>query len=203
MMIKSFTSLTVSNRPAISGEMRYLGKDQLGRTDGDGHPTVGMDEHWVHIDGEPVCFEAEPVRETDDGMIYSGKVRARLNDEKDIILLVEWDPVKDGTKQDAVNGRITGYYTAGTELFSSIINTRGVEELKTGDTVQFIFDICDKDGNIKKTAPAGKTVRVIKQGDVKVEYAPMGECDVVFGGLLTDIYQRTMTTEKIEQHITK
>lgn len=185
------------------GEMRYLGKDQLGRTDGDGHPTVGMDEHWVHIDGEPVCFEAEPVRETDDGMIYSGKVRARLNDEKDIILLVEWDPVKDGTKQDAVNGRITGYYTAGTELFSSIINTRGVEELKTGDTVQFIFDICDKDGNIKKTAPAGKKVRVIKQGDIKVENSPMGECDVVFGGLLTDIYQRTMTTEKIEQHITE
>ena len=47
------------------------------------------------------------------------------------------------------------------------------------------------------------SIPVIKQGDVKVEYAPMGECDVVFGGLLTDIYQRTMTTEKIEQHITE
>ncbi len=183
------------------GEMRYLGTDQRNGTDEDGNPTVIMDGNWVHIDGEAVCYEAEPVRETDDGKIYSGKVRARLNDEEDIILLIEWDPVKDDSKTNAANGRITGYYPASSELFSSFLNERGTKSLETGDTIQFIFDICDEQGNIKKTAPAGKTVRVIKQGDIKVENSPMGECDVVFGGLLTDIYQRTMTTEKIEQHI--
>ena len=29
----------------------------------------------------------------------------------------------------------------------------------------------------------------------------LGECDIVFGGVLTDVYQRTMTTEKIEAHV--
>ncbi|MBR2546767.1 MAG: hypothetical protein IKF07_01040 [Eubacterium sp.] len=184
-----------------TGEMRYLGKDQIVGSDENGNPTVVADDYWVHIDGQPVCYEAEPVRETEDGDVYSGKVRARLNDEQDIILLIEWDPVKDGSKKDADNGRITGYYPVGTGLISSIMNVRGTENLKTGDTLQFIFDICDEEGNIKKTAPAGKTVRVIKQGDVKVEDAPLGECDIVFNGLLTDIYQRTMTTEQLEMHV--
>ena len=49
--------------------------------------------------------------------------------------------------------------------------------------------------------PSGKTIRVIKQSDLSVEDAPMKDCDIVFNGVLTDVYQRTMTTEQLEVHI--
>ncbi len=184
------------------GELRYLGSDHIGGTDADGHPTVAMDDTWIHIGGELVSYEAEPVRSTDEGDIYSGKVPARLNGEEDIMLLIEWDPVKDdsdGTEQ--VHGHITGYYTIGTDVFSTILNSRGTESLETGDSLQFLFDTYDQEGKKIKTETYGNTVRVIKQGDLSVEDAPMDECDIVFNGALTDIYQRTMTTEQLEMHI--
>ncbi len=183
-----------------AGETRYLGKDQIGGTDEEGHPTVAADQTWVHIEGVPVCYEAETVRETEDGDIYSGKVRARLNGDTDIILLVEFDPVKEGSDEPA-KGHVTGYYQAGSELMSNLLNIRGTEKLETGDSIQFIYDICDEEGNVKKTEPAGKTIRVIKQGNLKVEDAPLEECDIIFNGVLTDIYQRTIMTEQLEMHV--
>lgn len=181
-------------------KLRYLGKDHVGGEDENGNPTIVMDEKWVHIGGELVCYEAEPVKETKEGDVYSGKVRARLNDEEDIMLMIEWDLEDDETK-DIETGHVTGYYELGSDLFTSIFNTRGTDTLKTGDEIQFIFDTCDEEGKVIKTAPAGKKIRVIKQSDLKVEDAPMKDCDIVFNGVLTDVYQRTMTTEQLEMHV--
>lgn len=182
-------------------EMRYLGRDQVGGEDENGNPTVGMDEKWVHVGGETVCYEANPVRTTDEGEdIYSGQVRARLNDSEDIMLQIEWDPVKDDT-EDVKTGHVTGYYKIDSGVFSSIFNTRGMENLKAGDSIQFIYDICDEDGRIKKTKPAGSSILIVKQEDLSVEDVPMEECDIVFNGMLTDVYQRTMLTEQLEMHI--
>ena len=81
------------------------------------------------------------------------------------------------------------------------MNSRGTESLETGDSLEFLFDTYDQEGKKIKTTTYGNTVRVIKQGDLSVEDAPMDECDIVFNGELTDIYQRTMTTEQLEMHI--
>ena len=182
------------------GNLQYLGKDQVGGVDDEGHPTITMDEKWVHIGGELVCYEADPVRLTEDSEIFTGKVRARLNDDEDIMLTIEWDPVEEGA-DGPVKGHITGYYPIDTHSISDVLNSRVTQNLNTGDTIQFIFDICDPEGKIIKTAPSGKTIRVIKQSDLSVEDAPMKDCDIVFNGVLTDVYQRTMTTEQLEVHI--
>ena len=181
-------------------EMRYLGSDHIGGEDENGHPTIMMDDRWIHINGQVVCYEAEPVRETAEGDIYSAKVPARLNGKKNIMLLIEWEPVT-GDSEKTMTAHVTGYYYAGTGLTSSVLNTRDTHTLNTGDTLRFIFDTYDAEGNVIKTKPAGNTIRVIKQSDLVVEDAPLSECDIVFDGVLTDIYQRKMTTEQLEMHV--
>ena len=183
-----------------SGEgMRYLGTDYVGGEDAAGHPMVTMDDNWVHIDGQVVCYEAEQVRETEDGDIYTGKVKARLNGKRDIVLYIEWDPVKDDAAPPV--GHVTGYDTEISEKLGSYMDTKGLLKLKSGDSIQFIFDIYDAEGNLIKTSPEGKKIRVSKQSRLTVEDAPLDAGDYTFGGMLTDVYQRTMTTEMIEANL--
>lgn len=178
------------------GNMVYMGRDHIGAEDAEGHPLVGMDDTWVHINGQPVCYEAEPVKETEKGDIYSGKVRARLNDEEDIVLNIEWEPAKEGTQP--TKGKIIGYDRVSESIFASIMDSRETLNLKAGDTIQFLFDSYDGEGNLLKTATVGDKIRVTKQSRIKVEDAPMAVDNIRIGGVLTDIYQRTMTTEMLD-----
>ena len=81
------------------------------------------------------------------------------------------------------------------------MDMKGLHKLKAGDTLQFIFDTYDAEGNLVKSQPEGGKVRVTKQNRLKASDAPLQSCDISFGGVLTDVYQRTMTTEMIEAHI--
>ena len=178
------------------GNRVYLGRTHQLSKDKNGHPTVRMDDSWIHIAGQPVCYEADPVRETKKGKIYSGKVKAKLNDTDEILLKVEWDPVKNGEGPKV--GHVIGYEAEPNDIFAAVLNTRESQNLKAGDTIRFLFDSYDKDGKFIKTAAVGKKVHVTKQGRLKVENAPIGSRSISIGGALTDIYQRTMTTELVE-----
>ena len=70
----------------------------------------------------------------------------------------------------------------------------GLEDLED------LFDYYDEQGNRVKTEIFGSPVYVVSEERLAVEDKPLGECDIIFGGVLTDVYQRTMTTEKIEAH---
>ena len=182
-------------KDADGAVMRYLGSDHIGSDDADGHPMIAMDENWVHIGGELVCYEAQPVRETDDGDVFTGEVKARLNGKKDITLKIEWDPVEEGSDKPA-QGRVTGYDSE--TLLDFLSETKSVKDLEAGDTIQFLFDYYDANGKLVDTHPAGGKIRITKQNRLVVEDAPLGDCDISFGGVLTDVYQRVMTTEQIE-----
>ena len=54
-----------------------------------------------------------------------------------------------------------------------------------------------------KTETYGKKVRVLRNNEIAVKDEPFGECDLQFGGMLTDIYQRTFLTETLETHVEK
>ncbi|MCQ2547029.1 MAG: clostripain-related cysteine peptidase [Clostridia bacterium] len=186
-----------SNNGVKGAVSRYLGRDHLGDEDAKGNPTVAMDDCWVHVGNELVCYEAEPAMETEDGCIFTGKIRARLNGEDDITLNVEWDPVDEDSDVPAV-GHITGYDD---ESFLSFLNEKGSLDLEAGDSIQFLFDYYDKEGNLIKTKPAGGKIRVTKQSRLEVTDKPIGPCEIQFGGVLTDVYQRVMTTEQVEMEI--
>lgn len=178
--------------------MRYLGCDYIGVDGPDGHPMVTMDDNWIYIDGALVCYEAQSVRETEDGDIFTGDVRACLNGEEDIVLHIEWDPVTE--ESDApMTGQITGYDME--TIWDTLLDTKSTKNLEAGDSIQFIFDYYDAEGNLVTTKPDGKKIRVTKQSRIKVTDEPLEECDISFGGVLADIYQRVMTTELIETHV--
>ena len=58
-----------------------------------------------------------------------------------------------------------------------------------------------EEGNLVKTKPAGGKIRVSKQSRLEVTDKPLGPCEIQFGGVLTDVYQRVMTTEQVEMTI--
>ena len=75
-------------------------------------------------------------------------------------------------------------------------------ELEPGDRLQFLFDYYDEEGNLVATEPYGGTVTITKEENLSVEHAKLPKGDnVVFGGVLIDVYQRVMTTEKIEAQV--
>jgi hypothetical protein len=177
--------------------MRYLGSDHIGADDPDGHPLVNMDDSWVTIDGNLVCYEAKPPRETEDGDVFSGTVRAELNESERIILHIEWDPIKDGSDAPET-GHVIGY-----EIDTNIplMQSKGLEKLSAGDSIQFVFDYYDDEGNLVDRKPAGDNIRVTKQNRLEVADQKLPTCDIIFGGLLKDVYQRNITTEQIEMKI--
>lgn len=199
-----------------NGLLRYLGRDNIGGEDEDGHPMVAMDGTWVHVGGKVCAYEPGEVRETENGVVFTGTTMALLNGETTIRLFIEWDAVADGA-EGAATGRIMGYTTIDEEsaltVFDGLVNTsensflglfteefmsKGKNQLEPGDRVEFLFDYYDEEGNLSKTEPYGGTLRVSSQERIKVTDRQLPSGEVVFGGVLTDVYQRVMTTEKIE-----
>lgn len=208
------SSQVIVYQEAEDGTLRYLGLDNIGATDEAGHPMVAMDGSWIHVGGKLVCYEAGESRETEDGTVFTGTVKARLNGEDDVILRIEWDPVTGEEEPNAaLEGRVVGYDLVDTgdilSLFTdglddetaSAVGAKAQQQLQAGDRLEFLFDYYDEQGELVQTDTYGGTLVVVKDEMVKVTDEKMGESDIVFGGVLTDVYQRRMTTEKIEAHV--
>lgn len=204
-------SQIIAYQKTEDGLLRYLGHDNIGNYDENGHPLVAMEGSWVHVANRLVSYEATESRDTNEGTIFTGVVKARLNGSTDIKLYVEWDPVTEETTEP-VKGRIIGYTAVESDIasmLSELINpealetiaSKGKEELQPGDRVDFLFDYYDEEGKLVKTEAYGRTMTVTSQENIEVDDEMMSSSDVVFGGVLTDVYQRTMTTEKIEAHV--
>ena len=188
--------VTLVYQKAEDGRMRYLGYDHTGDLDKDGHPMVDMDDRWVHINGQLVCYEDSGAMETEEGIIYTGDVKARLNGSEDIKIHVEWDA--SDSEDGAETGCVTGYDFED-DAFSFM--ERGSEKFNTGDKIEFLFDYYDEEGNLVSTEPYGKSIRVTTMDRLNVADAPLEDCDIQFYGVLTDAYQRNLITEGIEAHI--
>lgn len=178
------------------GRLRYIGADHIGGVDSNGHPMVDIDDKWVHINGQLVCYEDNPVKETEAGSVFTGETKALLNGTDEIIVHIEWDPVADDV--DAENGHITGYdFVENDKAFME----KGTHSFKSGDRITFLFDYYDEEGNLTATEPYGSTVFVSTMDKLKVEDTELDECYVQFLGVLTDVYQRTLMTEVLEAEI--
>ncbi|MBQ9273049.1 MAG: hypothetical protein IJ227_04970, partial [Mogibacterium sp.] len=87
--------VTAVYQKADDGTYRYLGYDHTGGLDENGHPMVDMDDRWIHINGRLVCYEDKGQMETEDGTVFKGDVKARLNGTEDIVIHIEWNAVSD------------------------------------------------------------------------------------------------------------
>ena len=176
-----------------------LGHDHIGALDENGNPMVALDNSWPHIGGALIAYNADKARETEEGTIFSGKTRAMLNGNTEIEIYIECDPVKDSLEQPT-DAHIIGYEYMDQPLS---FMAKGMKTLEAGDTLQFLFDFYDNEGHLVKTDTYGKKVIILNDHQVAVSDAPFGECDLVFGGRLTDIYQRVFQTEMLETHVEK
>lgn len=178
----------------------YLGSDHIGSEDEDGRPLIGMDNTWLHVGDSLICYEASAPRETEMGTVFSGKSRARLNGRTNVIVYIETDPVPENA-DSTVEAHVVGYEV---EYDPLSFAKKGLETFNAGDTIEFLFNYYDEEGKIAmKDVPYGRQVRVFSNKPLLVKDEPLGECDIRFGGKLTDIYERTILTETMEVHIDK
>ena len=178
-------------------ELRYLGRDYIGFDNFEGQTVLGMDDTWVHVDNNLISYTAEQSRTTDEGIIYTGSTKAILNGDQPVTLHIEWSPIPEGEEKPA-QGRIIGYSKADNQF---AFMEKGNEELKAGDRLDFLFEYHDKDGNVLKEEKYGRTLYVTNPDRITVQDKQMQDCDIVFFGILTDVYQRQLTTEKVEYHV--
>ena len=177
--------------------LRYLGRDYVGVYDDGESDYIDMDNSWVHINNNLICYESEQTRETDYGTVYSGTTRALLNGKDEIIIHIEWNPVS-GRTMGLPTGKITGFtYVDEFKAFMS----KGMHEFKSGDRLNFYFDYYDLQGNFINTETYGGTLYVTNPEYLVVKDRELRKCDIVFSGVLTDVYQREFLTEQIEYHI--
>ena len=178
--------------------LMYIGQEHFSEDDGE-HPIVSMDGIWARLNGHVVCYEADEPQLTEDGVIYRGKIKARLNGRENITLHVEWDPVKDESKEEST-GWVTGYSRDDEKV--SFFMKKGLEQLETGDTIEFIFDFYDEEGNLIKTDTYGNKLHVITEDQLTVRDEEF-ESGTIFSyfGVLTDIYQRDLMTEEIREQV--
>ncbi len=177
---------------------RYLGHDVPGALDADNHPMISNDGTWIHINGQLVAYEADTAVKTEQGVVYKGTVKAKVDGEE-VILYIEWDPITDETGVE-VEGHVVGYRSTASE---TPFMEKGLEEIKPGQTVEFLFDYYDENGKLLKTEPYGPKLRPSSMAAMKVTDKKLGECDLRYGITITDVYERQFVTEYVEAHIEK
>ena len=177
----------------------YIGREHFADDDGNGHPLVSMDGIWVHINGYVVCYEAEDPIITDEGIVYRGTVKAKLNGKENITIHIEWDPVSEDA-DDNFTGYVTGYSRDDDKRY--FFMRKGLEQFATGDTVEFVFDFYDEEGNLIKTDTYGDKLHVITEDEISVRDEMFKPGTVVsYYGILTDVYQRELITEEIREQV--
>ncbi|WP_029318860.1 hypothetical protein [Butyrivibrio sp. AE3004] len=68
-------------------------------------------------------------------------------------------------------------------------------KLEAGDTLQFVFDRYTQDGELISSTTEVRPVVVTASGSPKVEFKAIEDGDYIIGGVLTDVYQRKMTSK--------
>ena len=182
--------------------LMYIGKEHFSETDAEGHPLVSMDGIWARVNGHVVCYEADEPLVTEDGTIYRGLVKAKLNGTENITLHIEWDPVTEDSadSEEEITGRVVGYSNDDEE--SAFFLKKGLEQFETGDAVEFVFDFYDEQGNLVKTGTYGNKLHVISDErlTVKDELFEAGT-EIQYFGVLTDVYQRELMTEETREQV--
>ena len=177
----------------------YIGREHFADDDGNGHPLVSMDGIWAHINGQVVCYEAEDPIMTDEGIVYRGTVKAKLNGTENITMHIEWDPVSEETDSD-FTGYVTGYSRDDDK--HAFFMRKGLEQFVTADTVEFVFDFYDEQGKLIKTGTYGDKMHVITEDQITVRDEMFKSGTVVsYFGILTDVYQRELITEEIREQV--
>ena len=172
-----------------------LGSDNIYDLDENGHYMVGDDEAWVAINGVPVALHpGTPIEVDKDTIVFTGTVDATLNYITPITIYLQW--VNEGDVEG--EGEILGYLPANADSddIDQYGMPRGYKKFKANNTVTFLYDWYDKDGNYLKTAMGHSPILVGAQG-LKVTQKDISTEEYEYFGILYDVMNRTMETKHL------
>ena len=179
----------------VEDELMYIGREHFASEDDEGHPLVVASDSWAHMNGNLVCYKADSPMETEEGTVYKGSIPARLNGIDDITIHVEWSPVPKGSNV-VPEGKVVGYSVDSDDI--GFFMQRGLKQFETGDSLEFMFDFYDIEGNYLRTEPYGGTLNILTDELLSISDKPFDRnAEVEYYGILTDVYQRDFMTEVI------
>lgn len=165
-----------------------LGMDNVTSFDSDGDLIVDFDYTWVTLDGHIVPFNAEETDVRQDGSWYTyGYVKAMLNGERRIELLVYWD-------EQNPEGYVAGYRSARMGIG---LPARNLLTLEPGDELAFLCDYYTYDGEYDGEYEFGEPL-IVGSSQPAVAYEEIAEYTTQICCYLKDAYQREYWTESLE-----
>ena len=165
-----------------------LGLDNLYDFDEDGKLLPDLDYTWLTIDGQVVAYYHETTVENGEDYTITGRVPALLNGTRVNLILV--------FDQDHEEGYIAGarydYHEGETEAVA-----KAVDELQEGDTLDFICDYYDYEGNYQDTYPLGE--QLTYHDGMRIVNGRLDGQKARITYVFTDIYGNEYWTEVLKQ----
>lgn len=164
----------------------YLGLDNIYRFDDDGDLVGDYDRTWIALDGQIVAYYMVSAQGDADDYAITGRVPALLNGERVELILSFTDENPDG---EVIGARLC--YSGG----ETETQAKGLIELETGDTLDFLCDYYDYDQEYTDSYYLGEQMTVY--GDLTVNNVSMTNTDYIAAYRLTDIYHNHYWTPQI------
>ena len=163
-----------------------MGLDNVFEIDEAGNLIADTSRTWVSLNGQTVAYYRMNASYLDDSYSIYGRVPCFLNGERTNLIIVFDSENPDGY----VAGAAAEY-----EEDVTLTVPKNMTELQDGDTIDFICDYYDYEGNFQKNYYLGEQLTV--DGDLKVAYINVGDGPVSLMYRFTDIYNQEYWTEPL------
>ena len=165
-----------------------LGLDNVYDFDDNGNLVADTARDWLAINGQVVAYYHTDTIDTGDKYTISGYIPVLLNGDR-AKLLVAFD-------QDNPKGYVIG---AEMDYRNNETNTvaKSMTEINDGDTLDFVCDYYDYDGNYQDSYMIGEQMTV--SGKLNISNVDVGDGAVKIMYRFTDIYNQEYWTEAIMQ----
>ena len=163
-----------------------LGLDGIFEFDNENRLIADPGEYWISINGQPVSYFHMDTVDDGENYVITGRVPAILNEEDRIDLILVFD-------NENPNGYIAGaYYVYDSE---DTMVPKNLTELNIGDTLDFICDYYDYDGNYIESYYIGNQLTVSENMEISDTYLEAENVLITYK--LTDIFNQSYWTEPI------
>ena len=173
--------------------------------DGEGYVDLGLDNtfswtdddtalvadtgrDWLAINGQPVAYYHTDTIEYEDDYSINGYVPCELNGERANLIIVFDQDNPDGY----IAGAVTDYINGETDTIA-----KNMTELNVGDTIDFVYDYYDYDGNYQDSYHFADPMTVTDNMQISNVTLGSGECRIMY--CFTDIYNQVYWSEAISR----
>ena len=163
-----------------------LGLDNVFDWDEDGNLLAPTDRTWLAVNGQPVAYYHDTTSGEGDSWVSTGHIPVMLNGER-AELLVRFDA--DNPRGEIVGARSV-YENGETDTVA-----KNLIELTQGDTLDFLCDYYDYDGNYYNSFYLGEQMTV--GSTLALSNVDVGDGAVSLCYRFTDIYQQHYWTPAI------